>query len=73
MHASPGGSAIVLYMKTHRTGQMNFWIQAETRELFERIKARDGVSYGEQLRRAMQLFAESKGIPVPKRRGPHAA
>lgn len=43
---------------------MQFKIDADLREGLEAIRQRDGVSYTEQLRRALRLWFDSKGLTL---------
>jgi len=51
-----------------QTKQISFRFTPEVREALEAIKARDGVPFSEQLRRAVQLWIAAKTDPVPPAR-----
>jgi hypothetical protein len=60
----------LLYM-TPKPRQLNFQIDADLRDGLEAIRVRDGISYSEQLRRALRLWFDSKDLvlkPVKARR-----
>jgi hypothetical protein len=42
--------------------RFNFWLDAELREGLRAIQARDGIPESEQVRRAIRLWLEQKGI-----------
>ena len=44
----------------------NFWIDPEQREGLRIVKERDGVLESEQVRRAINLWLEHKGVTVKK-------
>lgn len=48
-------------MQTH-IKQVSFRLPAETLEALDQIKKRDGVPVSEQVRRALQLWIESKKL-----------
>ena len=53
--------------------QLNVRIPVASHRLLDTIKERDGVPIAEQVKRAILLYADSKGLVVPKRGGKHAA
>jgi hypothetical protein len=42
----------------------NFWIDDELREGLRRVRDRDGVLESEQIRRAIRMWLEKKGVKV---------
>jgi hypothetical protein len=44
----------------------NFMIEPELSEGLKLIKERDGISEGEQIRRGIRLWLDSKGVKVKK-------
>ena len=49
--------------------RLNFWIDAELAEGLKAIKARDGVSEAEQIRRGIRMYLKSKKLSVAARKG----
>lgn len=44
-----------------------FWIDEAQRDALRAVKARDGILESEQIRRAIGLWLEHKGVTVPKK------
>ena len=49
--------------------RVNFWIDPDLAQGLKAIKAEDGVSEAEQIRRGIRLYLESKGYSQPGRKG----
>lgn len=43
-------------------------LDTDLRELLRRVKARDGISESEQIRRALKLWFKQKGVLKPKQK-----
>jgi hypothetical protein len=50
-----------------------FRIDDDTRAAMDVLKDRDGIGYSEQIRRALLMFLESKGVTVKKTERKRAA
>ena len=49
--------------------RLSFWIDSDLAEGLKAIKARDGVSEAEQIRRGIRLYLESKGLKATQPTG----
>ena len=50
-------------LMTPRT-RYNFWIDDELRDGLQRVRKRDGVLESEQIRRAIKMWLQTKGVKV---------